>query len=157
VGRPAEAQAGERTPLSAHSAPSVSRNSPHSASVSPTARLAGDINASPEANGSHAFFDRLPGRESQSRDDEGAVEPVGARSMYRHAELSVTGQRLLQSCRDSQQELEELVAKVGKLIPAKRQSLRASGTHTRTTVSLEHLWQSLPGTLSVDSASAVAR
>ena len=138
MGRPAEAPPGERTPFSTHSAPSVSRHSPHSASVSPTARLAGDINASPEANGAHAFFDRLSGRESQSRDeDEGAAEPVGARGTYRHAELSVTGQRLLQSCRDSQQELEELVAKVGKLIPAKRQSLRASGTHTRTTVSLE--------------------
>jgi hypothetical protein len=98
------------------------------------------MNTSPEANGAHAFFDRLShrSRESQSRDeDEGAAEPVGPRSTYRHAELSVTGQRLLQSCRDSQQELEELVAKVGKLIPAKRQSLRASGTHTRTTVSLE--------------------
>ena len=47
--------------------------------MSPTARLAGDINASPEANGAHAFFDRLSGRESQSRDeDEGAAEPVGA-------------------------------------------------------------------------------
>lgn len=120
---------------------------PHSASVSPTTRLAGDINASQEAKGTHAFFDRLS--------DEGAAEPVGALSTYRHAELSVTGQRLLQSCRDSQQELEELVAKVGKLIPAKRQSLRASGTHTRTTVSSEHLWHSVPVTLSVDSASAL--
>jgi len=163
---PAEARAGERSPAdrdptrSPHSAASMSpperasHPSPGFGAYHAEApqRLAGDLTASPEGSGTHALFEQLPGFEGISEAAAGSGS-----SASRREELSVAGQRLLGSCRDAQRAMEELVANVGQL-PARRQSLRTPGGHTRTTVGQERHLRALRGVLNVPAlAQGVAQ
>jgi len=115
--------------------------SPPSIGTSPPTVHANAVGSS--ANGSESvrvLFEQLKGLENRleglgghSQQSPLAHHEDGKISERRHASLSDNAYGALQACHRAQQVLQELVANVGKL-PAKRQSLRVAGSHTRTTV-----------------------
>ena len=126
-----------------------SLHSPPSVNTSPTqhANHSGSALRRPgseEFHGAQALFEQLQSLESRFEGDYAASEqsgqdtlPVlnGSSSARRHEELTATAHVVLDNCRLVHESLQDLVANVGKL-PSKRQSLRMSGTNTRTTVGL---------------------
>jgi hypothetical protein len=99
-----------------------------------------------EFSDTQAIFNHIHGPEGRSdgrsnRGDSGRTSPNSVlpqdsdSSARRHTELVAVGHRLVENCQHVNTVLDELLASASKL-PAKRQSLRMSGTTSRTTVSV---------------------